>query len=138
MFVGVRAVGYVTQLTLLATHQADAAYQHEWRALGVPGGVEGFLAFNLIAVAALAWGAVEVGRAGGRGWVLASALTGLLTGLVHASLWLAGGSEFTTLASRGLVGGAVLVAVLQLVELRRAPHDARRDTAQAPDTPGPR
>ena len=35
-----RAPAYVLQLALLATHQADAAYQHEWRVLGVPGDVE--------------------------------------------------------------------------------------------------
>ena len=111
---------YALQLALLTTHQADAAYQHEWRALGVPGGIDGFLAFNLLAVAALAWGAVELGRTYSRSWATASALTGVLTGLVHGGLWLGGGSEFATLPSRALIAGIVLVAALQLVELRRA------------------
>jgi hypothetical protein len=102
-----RAPLYALQLALLTTHQADAAYQHEWRALGVPGGVDGFLAFNLVAVAALAWGA-------------ACALTGVLTGLIHGGLWLGGGSEFTTLPSRALIAAIVLVAALQLGELGRA------------------
>jgi hypothetical protein len=115
-----RAPLYALQLALLTTHPADAAYQHEWRALGVPGGVDGFLAFNLVAVAALAWGAIQLGRTHSRRWTAACALTGVLTGLIHGGLWLGGGSEFTTLPSRALIAAIVLVAALQLGELGRA------------------
>lgn len=123
--VDMRALVYVLQLALLATHQADAAYQHEWRPLGVPGGVEGFLVFNVVAVAALTWGAVQVGRHGSRAWATACAVTGVITGLVHGVLWLRGGAEFTGAASRLVLGAIVLVAVLQLAELwRSAPRSA--------------
>lgn len=121
-----RAFVYVVQLALLATHQADAAYQHEWRPLGVPGGIEAFLAFNLVAVGALAWGAVQVGRTGSRAWTLACAATGVVTGLVHGALWLQGGVEFTGAASRLVLGAIVLVAALQLVDLLRSRPRAAR------------
>lgn len=42
---------YVGNLALLTTHQADAAYWHEWDVFGVPGGLPLFLVFNLGAVA---------------------------------------------------------------------------------------
>ena len=123
--VDMRALAYVLQLALLATHQADAAYQHEWRVLGVPGDVEGFLVFNVIAVGALTWGAVQVGRTGSRAWAGACAATGVITGLVHGVLWLQGGVEFTGAASRLVLGAIVLAAVVQLGELRRsAPRTA--------------
>ena len=41
---------YLLQLALLATHQVDAAYWHEWDVFGVPGGITFFLAFNLAAM----------------------------------------------------------------------------------------
>ena len=47
---------YVLNLSLLATHQVDAAYWHEWDVFGVPGGLPFFLVFNLAAVAFLAVG----------------------------------------------------------------------------------
>jgi hypothetical protein len=121
-----RALAYVLQLALLATHQADAAYQHEWRPLGVPGDIEGFLAFNLVAVGALAWGAVQVGRTGSRAWTVACAATGVITGLVHGVLWLQGGVEFTGVASRAVLGAIVLLAMLQLAELWRSEPPATR------------
>ena len=51
---------YVANLSLLATHQADAAYWHEWDVFGVPGGLPFFLLFNVAAVALLATGLVRV------------------------------------------------------------------------------
>jgi hypothetical protein len=121
-----RAFVYVVQLALLATHQADAAYQHEWRPLGVPGDIERFLLFNVVAVATLTWGAVQVGRTGSRAWTVACATTGVITGLVHGVLWLEGGVEFTGAASRLVLGAIVLVAALQLVELLRSRPRAAR------------
>ncbi|MFN9811237.1 MAG: DUF6713 family protein, partial [Deltaproteobacteria bacterium] len=41
---------YLLQLALLATHQVDAAYWHEWDVFGVPGGLTFFLVFNLAAM----------------------------------------------------------------------------------------
>jgi hypothetical protein len=51
---------YVANLALLATHQADAAYWHEWDVLGVPGGLPFFLLFTVAAVALLGTGLVRV------------------------------------------------------------------------------
>ena len=47
---------YVGNIALLTTHQADAAYWHEWDVFGVPGGISFFLAFNFGAVALVAAG----------------------------------------------------------------------------------
>jgi hypothetical protein len=35
---------YMLNLALLATHEIDSAYWHEWEMFHLPGGVQGFLA----------------------------------------------------------------------------------------------
>jgi hypothetical protein len=77
---------YVMNVALLTTHQADAAYWHEWDVFGVPGGLPFFLAFNVGAVLVLAAGLVRVaeGALSARGAALLCASVGLFTVALHA------------------------------------------------------
>ena len=76
---------YIGNIALLTTHQADAAYWHEWDVFGVPGGISFFLAFNFGAVALVAAGLVRVAEgapSARRAAVLCAAL-GLEIGRAH-------------------------------------------------------
>ena len=53
---------YAANLVLLATHQVDAAFWHEWDVFGVPGGLEFFLVFNVFAMNVLSVGLVHVAQ----------------------------------------------------------------------------
>jgi hypothetical protein len=79
-------VAATLNLALLATHQVDAAFWHEWDVFGVPGGIHFFLAFNLLAVFGLALGLVTIAKQS-KGARLASRLSaglGLVTVAIHA------------------------------------------------------
>ena len=41
---------YFTTMSLLIFHQIDAAYWNEWEMFYLPGGVQGYLLFNIIAI----------------------------------------------------------------------------------------
>ena len=54
---------YLATLLALILHQIDAAFWHEWDMFSVPGGIQGFLVFNLAAVGALLRGYRQVALA---------------------------------------------------------------------------
>ncbi len=41
---------YFTTMCLLIFHQIDAAYWQEWEMFNLPGGIQGYLIFNIIAI----------------------------------------------------------------------------------------
>ena len=114
---------YLANLALLTTHQADAAYWHEWDVFGVPGGISFFLAFNLGAVALVAAGLVRVAEgapSARRAAVLCAAL-GLVTVALHAGfLWL-DRTAFWTPSSIGVLLGVFVLSIAQLLHLPGAP-----------------
>ena len=114
---------YIANLALLTTHQADAAYWHEWDVFGVPGGISFFLAFNLVAVALVAAGLVRVAEgapSARRAAVLCAAL-GLVTVALHAVfLWL-DRTAFWTPSSIGVLLGVFVLSIAQLLHRPGAP-----------------
>ncbi len=44
---------YLVTMSLLIFHQIDAAYWKEWEMFHLPGGVQGYLIFNIIAIPVL-------------------------------------------------------------------------------------
>jgi hypothetical protein len=114
---------YVANLALLTTHQADAAYWHEWDVFGVPGGISFFLAFNLGAVALVAAGLVRVAQGAGsaRRSAVICAGVGLFTVALHAVfLWL-DRTAFWTPSSLGVLLGVLVLSIAQLLRLPGAP-----------------
>jgi len=114
---------YVANLALLTTHQADAAYWHEWDVFGVPGGISFFLAFNLGAVALVAAGLVQVakGAPSARRAAVSCAALGLVTVALHAVfLWL-DRTAFWTPSSIGVLLGVFVLSIAQLLHLPGAP-----------------
>jgi hypothetical protein len=114
---------YVANLALLTTHQADAAYWHEWDVFGVPGGLSFFLAFNICAVLVLAAGLVRVAQGAGsaRRSAVFCAWVGLFTVALHAVfLWL-DRTAFWTPSSIGVLLGVLVLSIAQLLHLPGAP-----------------
>jgi hypothetical protein len=114
---------YVANLALLTTHQADAAYWHEWDVFGVPGGLSFFLAFNIGAVLVLAAGLVRVAQGAGsaRRSAVFCAGVGLFTVALHAVfLWL-DRTAFWTPSSIGVLLGVLVLSIAQLLHLPGAP-----------------
>ena len=110
---------YVTNLALLATHQADAAYWHEWDVFGVPGGLPFFLLFTVAAVALLATGLVRVveGAPSAQGFVGLCGGVGLFTCALHTVFLGLDRTAFWTRESLGLLFAVFLTSIAQLLRL---------------------
>jgi hypothetical protein len=124
---------YVVCLALLATHQVDAAFWHEWDVFGVPGGLPFFLVFNLVAMILLSAGLVSVSARGplARASALGCAGTGALTCALHAVFLTRDATAFWAPASLGILTG-ILVASIALAA------SASRRRPQPPPTGHPR
>ena len=110
---------YLANLALLATHQVDAAYWHEWDVFGVPGGLPVFLVFNLGAVALLAVGLVRIaeGARTSRAWSLLCAGVGLFTVALHALFLFLDREAFWAPASLAVLAGILATSIGQLLRL---------------------
>lgn len=79
---------YLATLLALILHQIDAAFWQEWTMFHVPGGIQGFLLFNLFAVGAVLWGYRHalLGTSTARGYALVCGALGIGTALIHLAL----------------------------------------------------
>jgi hypothetical protein len=113
---------YALNLTLLATHQVDAAFQHEWEMFHVPGGIQFFLFFNVAALFPLLMGFEQVAVMGrfARPAVYAVSCVGLFTFLIHALFIAMGRPEFTEGHSLLILFSILFVSGMQLSTLRKA------------------
>lgn len=77
---------YLATLLALITHQIDAAYWQEWTLFHLPGGIQGYLLFNLLAVPVLLLGYrhVVLGSARARLYARICAALGVATFVIHA------------------------------------------------------
>lgn len=112
---------YILNFSLLATHQVDAAFWHEWDVFGVPGGLPFFLVFNLVAVALLAVGlaSVAAGRRTARAWALSCAGVGGFTVVIHVVFLAMGSTAFSTPLSLGLFFAIAVASVAQASDATR-------------------
>lgn len=110
---------YVVNLALLATHQADAAYWHEWDVFGVPGGLPFFLLFNVGAVVLLANGLTRVaeGAPSARGFAILCAAVGLFTVVLHGVFLVLDRTAFWTPSSLGLLTAILVTSIGQALRL---------------------
>jgi hypothetical protein len=119
---------YILNVSLLATHQADAVAWREWDVFGLParlGGLTFFLTFNVLAMVLLGTGLAAVARSGHRGASLGCAGLGLLTCTIHAAFLYRDRVAFWTPTSLAILAGVLLVSILLgLCTLRsRAPSE---------------
>lgn len=108
---------YVLNLSLITTHQVDAAFWHEWDVFGVPGGLPFFLVFNFVAVGLLAYGLVVVAARRPKARLAALLCAGvcLLTVVIHALFFFVDPVAFWTPMSIAIFGALAATSVLQIV-----------------------
>lgn len=119
---------FLLNLALLFTHEIDSAYWHEWELFGIPGGIQTFLALNLILILFGLWGFTIYAGEGrtGLGFSLAVALAGVFAGCIHTYFILRGHPQFQTPASLALLAAILVVSGLQAVLTVAAMRDTTR------------
>ena len=117
---------YLLNAAVLITHEIDSAYWHEWKLFGIPGGIQAFLAINLLLVIVILYGhqALAMGRSSGiiLSWVLVAG--GLFAVGIHTYFLLKGDEAFRLPASLVLLLATLVLSLAQaraLVGARR--HD---------------
>jgi hypothetical protein len=120
---------YFWTMLFLILHQIDAAYWKEWEMFHVPGGVQGFLVFNLAAIALVLAGYRHVLLATPKATLYAGlcAALGVGTCLIHAGFALAGMEQFHLPLSVAIIALCLLCGAWLLRDLRRVKiHLARQ------------
>ena len=122
---------YFWTMLFLILHQIDAAYWKEWEMFHLPGGVQGFLVFNLAAIAVVLAGYRHVLLATARATLYAGvcAALGVGTCLIHAGFTLAGLEQFHLPLSVAIIVLCLASAVWLLRDLRRAQIHLARQAA---------
>ena len=120
MNVNLMARNYFWTMLFLILHQVDAAYWREWEMFHVPGGIQGFLVFNLAAIAVVLVGYRHVLLASERASFFAAVCTALGVGtcLIHAGFALAGLEQFHLPLSVAIIVLCLASATWLLRDLR--------------------
>ena len=105
---------YFTTLLALIAHQIDAAYWQEWTLFHLPGGIQGYLLFNLLAVPVLLVGYrhVLLGTVRARVYARICAALGIATFLIHAGFAVAGERSFHLPLSMAIIVACLLGGVM--------------------------
>lgn len=113
---------YFVTMLLLILHQIDAAYWREWEMFLLPGGVQGFLLFNALAIPILLIGYryVLLGRSNAFLYVKICAGLGFLTFTVHTGFAIAGFHQFHLPLSIGVIFLCLFSSIWLLVSARRS------------------
>lgn len=106
---------FVLNLALLATHEIDSAYWHEWTMFGLPGGIQLFLVLNLGLLLLFLVGLVRLvqGSASGAWFSLGLAATGMGAVGLHLAFLLNGSPAFRLPASLAVLALVLPVSVVQ-------------------------
>jgi hypothetical protein len=107
---------YVVNLSLLATHEIDSAYWHEWEMFHLPGGIQLFLVANLLLLVLLTYGLTRIvgWERGAQAFSFVVAGAGLCAFAIHAAFMVAGRDEFRSPVSLTLLVCILLVSVSQM------------------------
>ena len=110
---------YLLNLALLATHEIDSAFWHEWNLFNLPGGIDLFLVLNLALLLLFMFGFEKVvkweKRAAGFSYLLA--FSGLFAFVIHSYFILNGYPEFTSVMSFAILLLTFAISIAQLVFL---------------------
>jgi hypothetical protein len=113
---------YFATLLALILHQIDAAFWREWEMFLLPGGVQGFLVFNLIAVGIMLAGyrhvVLRTNKA--RGFAMFCAALGLATFAIHLGFAAFGHRAFHLPLSIVIILACLVSAVWLLRAIRGA------------------
>ena len=117
---------YVVNYALLATHEVDSAYWHEWTMFGLPGGIQLFLVLNAVLLLLFAVGLAQLARGVRAGvWLsLGLAASGITAFVLHGVFLWRGHPAFRLPASLALLALTLVVSAAQAwysVRLLRKP-----------------
>jgi hypothetical protein len=112
---------YLLNMALLATHEIDSAYWHEWEMFRLPGSIQFFLMLNLALLLFFLYGLVQVVQwaryARAFSYMLAGA--GLFAFTIHMAFLVLGYPQFRSPVSVGLLVAILAVSIAQIVVVRR-------------------
>ncbi|MEP1740416.1 MAG: DUF6713 family protein [Kangiellaceae bacterium] len=108
---------YGFTLILLILHQIDAAYWKEWEMFYLPGGIQGFLLFNLVAFPIIVVGYKKLLTLSSNylAYSYACGGLGLLTFIIHAGFAMFGFEEFHLPLSIAVIVLCGVFGVWQLI-----------------------
>lgn len=111
-------------MSLFLLHQMDAAYWHEWDMFNdfPPGGVQGYLLYNVVLIPLLIVGYKNVLQSSKKAikYSYFCAGLGLLVFVVHGSFFIAGYDQFTLPTSMGIIFGCFISGAWQMQQTLRA------------------
>jgi len=106
---------FILNYALLATHEVDSAYWHEWELFGLPGGIQLFVILNVALLLFFLVGLVRFVRDEKSGVWFSLGLSGV--GVVafglHSVFLIGGRPEFRVPTSLALLGLILVVSVAQ-------------------------
>lgn len=107
----------ILNLTLLITHQVDAAYWHEWEMFSIPGGIQFFDIFNFVIFLGLlgCFSAIVQRKPSGFASSIVIATVSGIVLPIHAAFALAGFSEFNLPVSIAAIVGTFAASVWQIL-----------------------
>ncbi|MDX1497098.1 MAG: DUF6713 family protein, partial [Salinisphaeraceae bacterium] len=113
----------ILNIALLIGHQADAAYWHEWEMFAMPGGIQVFNIFNVVAFTILL-GCLSLlvqRKPGGFAGSLVIIFGSGIVLPIHTGFALFGFEQFNLPVSIALIVGCFIVSLAQLVCTLRMP-----------------
>jgi ABC-type transport system involved in cytochrome c biogenesis permease subunit len=110
---------YIINLALLATHEIDSAFWHEWHLFNLPGGIDLFLVLNLILLLLFMFGFEKVVKweKGAPLFSYILAFSGIFAFVIHSYFILNGNPEFTSVVSFAILLLTFITSIVQLVFL---------------------
>jgi hypothetical protein len=110
---------YLLNLALLATHEIDSAFWHEWNLFNLPGGIDLFLVLNLALLLLFMFGFEKVVKweKGALVFSYILAFSGIFAFLIHSYFILNGNPEFNSFISYAILLLTFVTSITQLVFL---------------------
>lgn len=107
---------YLVNLALLATHEIDSAFWHEWNLFGLPGGIDLFLVLNFILILVFIFGFESVINWDKNAFIFSILLSivGIFAFVIHSYFILSGHPEFKSDSSLAILYLVMLVSIGQL------------------------
>lgn len=118
---------YLLNSALLATHEIDSAYWHEWELFYLPGGITFFLLVNLVLLWIVLLGCFQVivGGPAARWFSYGLAAAGIFAFTIHMIFLAAGHDQFRTPVSIGLLMVILLVSLTEAIVTVSADREGR-------------
>ena len=107
---------YLGNAGVLATHEIDSAYWHEWELFHLPGGIQLFLILNLALLLIVLYGfrKVVLWQPGAKGFSYFLAGMGIFAFAIHTIFLSMGHPEFRLPVSVGLLTATLVLSIAQV------------------------